>query len=325
MPPKGKIDKSAKQLAKSIAWSKKMLADKPARRALARAEFRKADKDLSGSLDKKEIMQVLNDVAHIEHLDLPSEEKIMKLFALCDKNGDGVLQEGEFLTFFKTVLESYLHHAQIEAEQHEHVIKEVGGAKNGKTRTIMIQKEPKMYPADDIDPLTSCGKSGKRNLKREAMAGATAKLRKSIAKGTVLILLAGRFRGRRVVFLKQLSSGMLLVSGPYGINGIPLRRVNQAYCIATSTTVDVSGVDTKKFTDEYFGKGKQPKRVKKDGDAMMDDEAKAPTGPSDARKKDQAAVDAALEKAVKKVPMMDKYLKSRFSLSKGDKPHKMKF
>jgi len=329
MPPKtmakGKIEKSAKQVKASIAWTKKMLADKQSRRALAKAEFRKADKDNSNSLDKKEVLQVIADVAHMEHLDLPSEDKILALFTLCDKNGDGVLQEGEFMTFFKTVLESYLHHAEAEAAQHEHVIKEVGGAKNGKTRTIMINQDPKMYPADDIDPLTSCGKSGKRNHSREAKSGATAKLRKSITKGTVLILLAGRFRGRRVVFLKQMSSGLLLVSGPYGINGIPLRRVNQAYCIATSTTVDVSGVDTKRFTDEYFGKGKQPKRVKKDGDAMMDDAAKAPTGPSDERKKDQAAVDASLLKAVKKVPMMDKYLKSRFSLSKGDKPHKMFF
>ena len=115
-------------------------------------------------------------------------------------------------------------------------------------------KAPKFYPADDV-PV-------KAPSAREAASKGVAKLRKSIKPGTVLILLAGRFRGRRCVFLKQLPSGLLLVTGPYEVNGIPMRRVNQAYVIATSTIVDIKGVKADKFDDAYFGKAKVPKSQK---------------------------------------------------------------
>ena len=149
-----------------------------------------------------------------------------------------------------------------------------------------------------------------------------AKLRKSITPGTILILLAGRFRGRRVVFIKQLASGMLLVTGPYAVNGVPIRRVNQAYVIATSTKVDVSKLKADKFVDSYFGKAKVPKaqKKKKTGDDFFAEEAKGGELTAE-RKADQAAVDGAL----KCDDMMKKYLKARFSLSKGQAPHKMVF
>ena len=204
------------------------------------------------------------------------------------------------------------------------VEKKIGGAKNGGSRKVETDKGPKFYAADDISPLASAGKSGKRNPAREAKSKGIAKLRSSITPGTVLILLAGRFRGRRAVFLKQLAKGLLLVSGPYCVNGIPLRRVNQAYCIATSTKVDVGGVDSKKFDDAYFAKP-VTKKVKKDGKDFLKEDAKASTGPSEARAADQKAIDDAMMKGIQKEPMMAAYLKSRFSLSKGDKPHLMKY
>ena len=67
----------------------------------------------------------------------------------------------------------------------------------------------KFYPADDV----------KTPLKRRTVAK-PARLRASIQPGTVLILLAGHFKGKRVIFLKQLESGLLLVTGPFKVNGV---------------------------------------------------------------------------------------------------------
>jgi ribosomal protein L14E/L6E/L27E len=41
-------------------------------------------------------------------------------------------------------------------------------------------------------------------------------------------------------------------TGPFKLNGVPVRRVNQAYTIATSTRIDVKGINTDAFTDAWF-------------------------------------------------------------------------
>jgi large subunit ribosomal protein L6e len=150
-----------------------------------------------------------------------------------------------------------------------------------------------------------------------------AKVRASIIPGTVLILLAGRFRGKRVICLSVLKSGLLLVTGPYKINGVPLRRVNPAYVIATSTKVDVSGVKADEFDDSYFGRSKDVKAEGED-EFFLGDAPKAAVV-SDKRKADQTKVDSVLLKVVEGTPMLEGYLAARFSLNANDKPHSMKF
>ena len=90
--------------------------------------------------------------------------------------------------------------------------------------------------------------------------------RKTLEPGTVLILLAGRFRGKRVILLKHLTHGALLITGPFKVNGVPIRRVNARYVIATSTKVDIKGIDSKaldKISEEkYFAREKKSKKEK---------------------------------------------------------------
>eukprot|EP00429_Kryptoperidinium_foliaceum_P135466 CAMPEP_0176272038 /NCGR_PEP_ID=MMETSP0121_2-20121125/45509_1 /TAXON_ID=160619 /ORGANISM="Kryptoperidinium foliaceum, Strain CCMP 1326" /LENGTH=182 /DNA_ID=CAMNT_0017612201 /DNA_START=71 /DNA_END=619 /DNA_ORIENTATION=- len=149
------------------------------------------------------------------------------------------------------------------------------------------------------------------------------KLKKGLTPGTVLILLAGRFRGSRVVYLKQLDSGLLLATGPYSVNGVPLRRVNQRYCIATSTKVDVGSADVSSVTDVFFAKDAKAKgKGKKDAEGMFA-EAPAKAGPSDEKKACQKKVDDAVTKGLN--VELKQYLKTRFGLSSRMYPHELKF
>jgi large subunit ribosomal protein L6e len=179
------------------------------------------------------------------------------------------------------------------------------------------QKAQKWYPAED---------EAKPKTVRKAIRSWTP--RESLQPGTVLILLAGRFRGKRVVLLKTLEQGVLLVTGPFKINGVPLRRVNSRYVIATSYKIDLKGLDTKKIDEvaqaNYFSRDKTKDKASEEA-FFKQGEKPQKKEISSSRAADQKTVDKALIASIKKVDHLASYLASSFSLRKGDKPHEMKW
>jgi hypothetical protein len=75
--------------------------------------------------------------------------------------------------------------------------------------------------------------------------------------------------------LKQIND-TILVTGPFKINGVPLRRINPAYVIATSTKLDLgkaSGLSLDKFNEAYF-KVKKEKKGKSTEEEFFGEAAK---------------------------------------------------
>ena len=54
---------------------------------------------------------------------------------------------------------------------------------------------------------------------------------------------------------------LLSITGPYSVNGVPLRRVNQRYVIATNTSVSLAGVNVSAIEDDFFAREKVTKKV----------------------------------------------------------------
>jgi len=98
--------------------------------------------------------------------------------------------------------------------------------------------------------------------------------------------------------------------------------------IATSTRLDVSGLDKKllqKVSEAaYFTKDKAEK---KKGEEAFFKQGEKPQKKELAagRADDQKSIDKSILANIKKEPMLEGYLASSFSLRKGDKPHEMSF
>jgi len=197
-------------------------------------------------------------------------------------------------------------------------VKKMNGTKNGAERKVPVRRSSRFF-------FLSAGRRtvGKKISKKMR----PTKLRGSIKPGQILILLAGHQKGKRVVFLKQLSSGLLLVTGPYRVNGCPLRRIDQAYVIATKTRIDISSVKiAENINDAAFKRAKPEKRLKKETDIFA--KSKEAYKVSEQRKKDQVEVDKQVLAAIKKNAeknLLLEYLKASFCLRNKQLPHNMVF
>jgi len=200
-----------------------------------------------------------------------------------------------------------------EVPHHKEV--QVKGAKNGGSRLVPTAKAPRYYPAEDV-----------KKPKKHRKTNHPSRLRASLEPGQVVILLAGRFKGKRVVFLKQLASGLLLVTGPYKVNGVPLKRVNQAYVIATSTRLELEGLELpESLNDSHFTKTKSSSSTSKEEEFFSGGKPKPKEAHPEEKSKIQKEVDSKVAAAVKKVEHLGKYLQATWGLSRGQHAHSLVF
>jgi len=195
--------------------------------------------------------------------------------------------------------------------------KPIGGERNGKERLVRTKRFPRYYPTED--------RPKKFSVKRKTFSSHPRRFRSTLTPGTVVILVAGKHAGKRAVVVKHLSSGLLLVTGPHKLNGVPLRRVNQIYVIGTSTKLDLSSTKFENFDDKFF---KRVRPTKKNAEKDIFDAKKEKPQLSDERRQAQRTVDTAVLSAIKANAdsrLLRSYLKSRFQLWNGVLPHKLKF
>lgn len=239
--------------------------------------------------------------------------------------GNGIVRFSKTSMFHKKAKYRFVGKKNPKAEKPKKpvtVVKKIGGEKNGGTRTVLIQKRRNFYPTQDKLPKHAHHKTFSKHVRHT---------RPNLTPGTVLILLAGRHSGKRVVLVAVLPSGLLLVTGPFAFNSTPLRRVSQRFVIGTSTKVDLGDFKLPEhLNDSYFKKNKKSTKrsvKRKEGEDIFAAK-KEKYVPSAQRKEDQKTVDASVIAAIGKredKKTLRDYLKATFGLRSSQYPHRLHF
>jgi large subunit ribosomal protein L6e len=111
--------------------------------------------------------------------------------------------------FYKCIFNCKFHlyaNVQVKPKKPLTIEKKIGGDKNGEKRIVILKKRRANYPT--ADPIRA-------HHAKKCFHEHRRYLRPCLVPGTVCILLAGLHKGKRVVFLKQLKSGLLLVTGKF--------------------------------------------------------------------------------------------------------------
>ncbi|KAI3379955.1 hypothetical protein SNEBB_002669 [Seison nebaliae] len=195
-----------------------------------------------------------------------------------------------------------------------------------KMKKLELERKGKKMEKDVYDRLPVRAYRNERTINKNPKGKRIEKivrLRKSLTPGTVLILLAGPYKGKRVVLLKQMeSTGLLLTTGPFVVNGCPLRRISQKYVIASSLKIDVSKLKlSEEMTDSFFDRSKK-ENLQRKGD-VFDVKEQKKYEVSDKRKELQKDIDSQILKLIGSDERA--YLATKFSIKNKMMPHKMKF